>query len=229
MHGYDAAKTGKEARTSMTQNRSKYLGLLRSRKLVESSGQILTILKSRRRLTAIIWDPASDCRSLLVAIGDRAYLPPNRPDALLAVSWAPRSICPVLTHSAAITPDVSLVLLTLAGLSYLMPELINKIENNRGLRIAVAVVLISFGLTVIVLNEWERLDQEQREDDATAKLNSVAVQNNRILQTVLSEKTITELERRKRIEDVLRNEYVLSHSNVSPAMLDGNEYPRQIG
>ena len=122
-------------------------------------------------------------------------------------------------------PDISLLLLAFAGMSYLWPELMAKIENKRSLRIVIATVLVSFGILAIVANEISREDQESKQDQANEKLSAVTAQNSRILQAILASKTITEVERRKRVEDVLRNEYILTHSGVTPGMLAGTEYP----
>ncbi|MGA3318834.1 MAG: hypothetical protein ABSC64_20650 [Candidatus Korobacteraceae bacterium] len=106
-----------------------------------------------------------------------------------------------------------------------MPEVSRKIEASKALRRIVACVLLSFGIAVIVLNEVGREEQEQKERASGAKLDSVSSQNVEILQAVLADRTVPELERRRRIENALRNDYILHHSDISPAMLAGTEYP----
>ena len=88
-----------------------------------------------------------------------------------------------------------------------------RIGKSKVLRRVVALVLIVFGIAVIVLNEIGREEQEQKDKAAAEKLNSVATQNGQILQAILSDKTVPEVERRKRIENALRNQYVLSFSS----------------
>ncbi len=136
---------------------------------------------------------------------------------------------PTLAHTLHIarniTPDLSVVLLALAGLSYLMPEAMEKIEKHKALRRSIAFVLIFFGMAVIILNEVAREDQEKKDIANSVKLDAVSGQNGQILQAVLADRTVSEVERRRRIENSLRNEYILHHSDISPAMLAGIEYP----
>lgn len=144
----------------------------------------------------------------------------------IPASWSRHPALLYLLHVLRnITPDMSSVLLALAGLSYLMPEVTKRIESSKALRRTVAIVLIFFGVSVIVLNEVGREDQEEKEKANSDKLESVSMQNGQILQAVLADRTVPEVERRKRIESTLRNEYILSHSNISPAMLAGTDFP----
>lgn len=145
---------------------------------------------------------------------------------MLSLSFAHHPSLVHFLHVARnITPDLSVVLLALAGLSYLMPEAMMHIEKHKALRRSIAFVLMFFGLAVIILNEVAREDREKKDTANGAKLDAVSDQNGQILQAVLADRTVPEVERKRRIENSLRNEYILHHSDISPAMLAGIEYP----
>lgn len=65
------------------------------------------------------------------------------------------------------------------------------------------------------------------------KLQSVGIQNTQILNGIVAGKSttsppapqVTEAERRRSILALLRNEYILSHDNLSPALVAGTEQP----
>ena len=59
-------------------------------------------------------------------------------------------------------PDLAFVLLALAGLSYLLPELMHKFETRRALRLTAFVVFLVFGLVAVIMNSVSREDQENQ-------------------------------------------------------------------
>jgi len=122
-------------------------------------------------------------------------------------------------------PDVSVFLLALAGLAYLIPGTVKKIEESKALRIALASVFLIFATLAVVLNEADRIETERQQQEFSGTLKTVASQNGEILTDVLANKDVPEVERRKRILTLLRNEYVLSHSSVSAGILSGKEPP----
>ncbi len=72
----------------------------------------------------------------------------------------------VIRVARDITPDVSILLLALAGLGYLMPDAVKKIEESKPLRIVLATVFLVFATLTIVLNEVDRIDKR----GATARI-----------------------------------------------------------
>jgi uncharacterized membrane protein YqjE len=66
----------------------------------------------------------------------------------------------VLQVSLEAVPDLAFALLAIAGLSYLMPELMQKFETSRALRLSAFVVFLVFGLAAVVMNSVNREDQE---------------------------------------------------------------------
>jgi len=122
-------------------------------------------------------------------------------------------------------PDVSVFLLTLAGLAYLIPGTVKKLEESKALRITLAFVFLIFATLAVVLNEADRIENERQQREFSGTLKTVASQNGEILTEALANKDVPEVERRKRILALLRNEYVLSHSSVSAGILSGEEPP----
>ena len=68
------------------------------------------------------------------------------------VAWAK----PILdfTHkhpSLEAIPDLAYVLLAIAGLTYLMPGIIPKVEKSRPLRLPAVGVFVGFGLLAVIM------------------------------------------------------------------------------
>jgi hypothetical protein len=146
---------------------------------------------------------------------------------VFVLSWAQVHGHPILARTIHIakdiTPDALIILMTLAGLGYLMPDAVKKIEESKPLRVALAVVFLVFAALTIVLNEVDRIEKEGRQQEFSGTLKTVASQNAEILQDVVANKDMPEVERRKHILGLLRNEYVLSHSSVPAGILSGDE------
>jgi uncharacterized membrane protein YuzA (DUF378 family) len=70
-------------------------------------------------------------------------------------------------------PDIAYLLIALAGLSYLMPKVVKKIENSPPLRAAVIILFVFFGLLAILVNAVNRTDQEERESQLRSKVEEV--------------------------------------------------------
>jgi hypothetical protein len=123
-------------------------------------------------------------------------------------------------------PDAVPLFLGLAGLVYLMPKLAKRIEESRPLRTAVAALCILFMFLAIAVNAINREAQEHKSDGQDARMIAVEATNDQILKAVLNPlPDLSETERRRRIEDVLRNRYILTHSDVSPEILAGTDWP----
>ena len=123
-------------------------------------------------------------------------------------------------------PDLAFVLLALAGLSYLMPELMHRFETRRSLRLSAFVVFMLFGLAAVIMNSVSREDQENQSRIDRNKMDALRGQVHDTLQFLVQSKgRPTELERRKNILDTLRSEYILIHPEASAAMIEGNANP----
>ncbi len=144
---------------------------------------------------------------------------------------------PVASHvlhiSIGAIPDAAFVLLAIAGLSYLMPAMMQKFETNRGLRVSAIVVFVVFGVAAVIMNSVNREDQE-RKDQEHSKIERenadriYTVQNTvNTLQSqfIASRGKTNEIDRRKGILDSLRAEYALSRKDVPVSMITGNRYP----
>ena len=130
-------------------------------------------------------------------------------------------------------PDIAYVLLAFAGLSYLMPKLVQKIEKRYLLRTAVTVIFICFAVLAIIVNAVNRTDQEEREsqlqrklDKQGGKLDDLKDQQNNVLTFLVNSKgQPNEAERRRQILETLRGRYVIDHPEVPVSMLTGDSWP----
>jgi hypothetical protein len=123
-------------------------------------------------------------------------------------------------------PDPVPLFLGLAGLVYLMPNLAKRIEDSKPLRVVIATFCILFSILAIAVNAINREAQDHKGDEQNTRLATVETTNDRILKAVLNPSPdLSETERRRQIEDVLRNKYILTHSDVSPEVLAGTAWP----
>ena len=122
--------------------------------------------------------------------------------------------------------DATPILLAIVGIviSYIQP----KKENHR----ATTFILIFAGMlgTSILSINRTRSDRAHRAemDTINKRVEAVGDQNTRLANFLLNAKDngkISEVDRRKGIETVLRNEYILSHNPIDPEILAGNKMP----
>jgi hypothetical protein len=132
----------------------------------------------------------------------------------------------ILHISLETVPDLAFVLLALAGLSYLMPELMQKFETSKALRLSAFAVFLVFGLAAVVMNSVNREDQENQQQIDRNKFDNLGGQVHDTLQFLVQSKgQPNELERRRHILDTLRSQYILINPEVSAAMISGNANP----
>jgi hypothetical protein len=130
-------------------------------------------------------------------------------------------------------PDAVPLFLGLAGLVYLMPNLAKRIEDSKPIRVGLATLCILFMFLAIAVNAINReaQDHEASQQNTTMtelgnKITFVQGQNVQLSSFLIGAKgTINEADRRKGIENVLRNEFILSQNAIDPQILAGNEYP----
>jgi len=131
-------------------------------------------------------------------------------------------------------PDIAYLLLALAGVSYLMPKFVDRIEKNRTLRVAVITLFASFGMLAIIVNAVNRADQEDKENALLGKLDKqgqktdVVGDSVRQVLTYLANTKNTasnEAERRKQVLEALRDQYVIEHPDVPVTMITGGSSP----
>lgn len=122
--------------------------------------------------------------------------------------------------------DATPILLAVVGvvMSYIQP----KRESHK----ATTIILIIAGLLGTGILSANRIKGERVHDREMNGLNSkvdyVSKQNADLSNFLLSAKNsakMTEADRRKGIETVLRNDYILSHNPVDPEILAGNRMP----
>jgi hypothetical protein len=130
--------------------------------------------------------------------------------------------------SLPLLADATPILLAIVGvvMSYIQP----KKESHR----ATTVVLIFAGIVGTLVLSANRINSEHSHKkeigELNAKLDEVGRQNTKLANFLLDARNtgkITEVERRKGVEIVLRNEYILSHNPIDPEILAGNKTPPQ--
>lgn len=130
-------------------------------------------------------------------------------------------------------PDSVAALLGFAGLAYLMPGLTKRIEKSKRTRIAIAAAIFALMFLALAVNAINRAAQDHKEEDQGKvmsdlrdKIIGVQQQNSQLSNYLLASKgQISEADRRKGIETVLRNEYILSHDPIDPEIVAGNKMP----
>jgi hypothetical protein len=126
-------------------------------------------------------------------------------------------------------PDTAFALLAMAGLGYLMPETVRNLEKKTGIRVFLIVFFVGFGLTAIVVNAVNREAQENKSASQDARMTSVETTDSQILKAVLNPSVdSSEPARRERIAEMLRNRYILTHSDISPEILAKTEFPPAV-
>lgn len=123
-------------------------------------------------------------------------------------------------------PDAVPLFLALAGLVYLMPRLAKRIESSGPLRVGIAVLFILFALLAIGVNAINREAQEHKSDDEDSRIKSVEATNEQILKAVVSPPLDeSQPARMYRVEEVLRNKFILTHTDISPDILAKTAWP----
>ncbi len=130
-------------------------------------------------------------------------------------------------------PDATVFLLALAGLVYLMPNVVKKIEGIKTLRRGVACAVLIFCIFSVVVNAINREEQERRDDEhsrvernSNERLYSVQSSLSSVQTFLVSSKgTTSEFDRRRGVLESLRAEYVLNHKDAPVSMMAGDSYP----
>jgi len=88
-----------------------------------------------------------------------------------------------------------------------------------------ALVGILCGILTEELNAKADRKREAEASDLNAKVDSVGRQNEQLLTSLLGNHTLSEADRRRKIEDALRSDYILHHDPIDPLILAGQRYP----
>jgi len=123
-------------------------------------------------------------------------------------------------------PDLAYVLLALAGLGYLVPGFIEKLEGKLWARWSMLILFASFGFAAIVINAVNREAQSYKDGQSDERVGLVLKDVTNI-QEALSPKNahLTEIERREKLLTSLRDEYVLRPGPADPEILAGRKNP----
>lgn len=147
--------------------------------------------------------------------------------ALLSAEWLyfkPDS--PYLGSALSILADFTPIAIAMVGIvmSYKTP----RKENH----LITTLILIFCGLLGTGIMSWSRIRGEAAHKaeigELNKKLDKVGEQNTTLGNYLLNSKNtgkLSEADRRKGIENVLRNEFILSHDPIDPQILAGNKMP----
>ena len=123
-------------------------------------------------------------------------------------------------------PDSAFALLALAGLGYLAPGFIKKLEGMLGVRVFLFFFFGFFGVAAIIINAVNREAQEFKDGQNDDRMGTVmkSVTN---IQEALRPKAInlSETERRDHLLESLRDEYIVDHPSIDPEILYGKKMP----
>jgi TRAP-type C4-dicarboxylate transport system permease small subunit len=129
-------------------------------------------------------------------------------------------------------PDISFALLAVAGLSYLMPEIAEKLEARRGVRYILLTLFGLFGFFAILVNAVNRTEQEQKDVTQQHEQVTQLAEQGQVLSSVIdiqkslhSTNILSEAERREKVSEALRDEYILTHNPIDPEILSGTKMP----
>lgn len=84
---------------------------------------------------------------------------------------------------------------------------------------------IACGILVEMLNAKADHKREAEAVDLNVKVDFVGKQNEQLLTSLLGVHPLSETDRRKKIEDALRSDYILHHDPIDPLILSGQSYP----
>lgn len=123
-------------------------------------------------------------------------------------------------------PDSAFALLAIAGLAYLAPGFIKKLEELLWARIVLLVVFVTFGCAAIVINAVNREAQSFQDEQNNDRMG-VVLRDVTDIQDSLSPKNsrISEAERREKMLTALRDQYILLPGPVDPDILSGKKSP----
>jgi hypothetical protein len=125
-----------------------------------------------------------------------------------------------------VIPDFAFLLLGIAGLSYLMPEVIHKFETSKALRLSACFVFGVFCVAAIILNAVNREEQDHQQQLERDKLDAIGGQITDTLGFLSQSKgQPNEVERRRHVLDALRSRYILEHPEMSADIIAGNANP----
>lgn len=138
-----------------------------------------------------------------------------------------------------LVPDLEFLLLALAGLGYLVPSFMKRLENSRTLRWSIFSVFLAFALVTVVVNAINREEEDNTRDNLNStiatqgtkiteegrKVDSLSNTDIQILQSLVSSRTLSEADRREALGKALRNEFITTHDPIDPEILAGNRMP----
>lgn len=123
-------------------------------------------------------------------------------------------------------PDLAFMLLAVAGLSYLSPRLIKRIEAIRWARICLMAFFFASGIAAVVINAVNRASQEGKDSKNDTRMDTVLGDVTQIEKSLLQPTAkMTEAERRTHLLSALRDEYIMLHNSVDPEIVSGSRMP----
>lgn len=136
-----------------------------------------------------------------------------------------------------IFPDIAVFLLAIAGLGYLMPSLLRRVEGSKPLRLSIAAFVVIVAGTAITINYRMRAKQTQQQNQTSADIKALMQQGDDILTRLTASAPANnkssnpstkakvdiplplpsnEEQRRRDILSALRSEYIVTHLRELP-------------
>src|SRR5271157_451053 len=150
---------------------------------LKQGGTILKMTRFLRRsiraffvavpVSALVWATLTTATGIALLFYRRRIISQLHLDVTRLLDWmtATHPLLARAIHIAKdITPDVLIVLLALAGLGYLMPEQVKRIESSKALRRIVAGMFFLFAALTIFLNEVDRIDKDSKQQESSGIL-----------------------------------------------------------
>jgi hypothetical protein len=125
-------------------------------------------------------------------------------------------------------PDTAFALLAIAGLSYLAPGWVKKLETMRAGRAFLIAFFVIFAAVAILVNAVNREGQEHTESVQQERMAVVMKDITNIQDALKKPTNLTEAERREHLIASLRDEYIISQRSLDPDILAGSKMPPPI-
>lgn len=124
-----------------------------------------------------------------------------------------------------IVPDLESFALAIAGLAYLIPGVVKAVDASKVLRRSVFAAFVALAGITVMVNAINREQDNHSKEEQAKRIDAVSRSNAQILGALITNKGLTEAERRANVEKALRSEYVTTHDPIDPEVLAGNKMP----
>jgi hypothetical protein len=122
-------------------------------------------------------------------------------------------------------PDLAGYFLALAGVGFALPKVQSYLNTHKRVSIGSGLVLALIAILAVLLNAVNRSNQEDEQNTRDQEQTQVLTSVNDIEKSLTSTKAMTEAQRKERISEALRDEYIITHNPIDPGILSGAKTP----